>query len=185
MSIQPLRGLCALSIGAMAMSWAVAADTPNLKVKMGLWEMTTHVQLSGAPIIPDDVLQKLPPEQRARMQAALAGLNKPRVLKECMTPDRLSKGFKVGERDDGDCKTTILTNTSSELALKSECSDSGGARVSNVRIIANGSESVTGTVSSVATREGKTVNVNAGVEGKWLGADCGSVKDVELENPAP
>lgn len=185
MSSQSFRVTCALAISAVAMSLAMAADTPQLKVKMGLWEISTQIQMSGAPAIPDDVLQKLPPEQRARMQAALAGMNKPQLLKECMTPDRLKDGFKASDRDEGACKRTIVTNTSSELVVKSECGDADNQRTATVHFTANSSESITGVIQAVAMRQGKAMNVNGTVNGKWIGSDCGSVKDVETEKSAP
>jgi hypothetical protein len=44
---------------------------------------------------------------------------------------------------------------------------------------------VTGTVLMVMSRDGKTMTVNSTMEGKWLGSDCGSVKDFELEKTGP
>jgi len=41
-----------------------------LNVKTGLWEMT--VQLHGLPPIPNDALARLPPAQRAKMEAMLS-----------------------------------------------------------------------------------------------------------------
>ena len=70
--------LCALGASAAAMVLASAADTPQLNVKLGLWEISTHPQVSGQLPITDEQLQRLPPEQRAKfeaaMQAALARL---------------------------------------------------------------------------------------------------------------
>ena len=63
-----------------------AADklTP-LNVKEGLWEITVTHSMTGMPnmpAIPPDALAKLPPEQRARMEAMMKGGSGTIVQKE-------------------------------------------------------------------------------------------------------
>jgi len=69
----------------MAIPMAHAADVPMLDVKLGLWEITTHPQVNGKLPITDEQLEKLPPDQRAKfeaaMQAAIAREAQPRLFK--------------------------------------------------------------------------------------------------------
>jgi hypothetical protein len=40
---------------------------------------------------------------------------------------------------------------------------------------------MSGKINVVMTSAGKTMTVNNTLQGKWLGANCGTVKDAELE----
>ncbi len=72
-----------------------AADkiTP-LNVKEGLWEITVTHSMSGMPAmpsIPPDALAKMPPEQRARIEAMMKGGASTDVHKDCITKEKLEK----------------------------------------------------------------------------------------------
>jgi hypothetical protein len=182
--------LWVLGANGAAMALAHAGEpAPQLNVKLGLWEIGTHPQVSGNLPIGDEQLQKMPPEQRAKfeaaMQAALARGAQPRLFKECMTPEKRSRGFNAGSDEGKDCKTTVLTNTASEFQAQRECSGEDRAQSTDVHFRVVSPDHVTGTVLMVMSRDGKTMTVNSTMEGKWLGSDCGSVKDVELEKAAP
>lgn len=164
-----------------AIAWgAQAADTPHLNVKLGLWEMHMVPQVSGDyPSIPEDQLAKMTPDQRAKMQAAMqmamASMNKPRVTQDCMTAEKLQRGF--GENDSVNCKTTVMTNSSSDFESHQICSDTNGTRDSLLHVSAKGPDHVTGTIKSAMSHGSKSMTFNATMEGKWLSSDCGDVKD--------
>jgi len=181
--------LCALGASGVAVALALAGEIPQLNVKLGLWEISTHPQVSGNLPITDEQLQKLPPDQRAKfeaaMQAAIARGSQPRVLKECMTAEKRSRGFNAGSDRSKNCQTTLVTNTPSEFEAHHECSTEDGKQSTSVhfRIVSSGQ--VSGTVNSLISHGAKTMTVNSTMEGKWLGADCGSVKDIEIEKTGP
>jgi Spy/CpxP family protein refolding chaperone len=157
-----------------------AADMPHLNVKLGLWEVHMVPQVSGDyPSMSDDQLAKMTPEQRARiqaaMQAAMSEMNKPRVTQDCMTAEKLQRGF--GEKDSVNCKTAVMSNSSSEFESRQICTDSDGTRDSLLHVSAKGPDHVIGTVKSAMSHGGKGMTFNATMEGKWLSADCGDVKD--------
>ena len=189
MSIKPWKIVGALAGSVAAISLAYAAGAALLNVKLGLWEITTHPQMSGTMPMSDEDLQKLPPEQRARFQAAMqmamANAAKPRVFKECMTPEKRSRGFNAGNDVSASCQTTITTNTPAEFEARHDCASADHQQSFTVHFKIVDSDQVTGTVNGVITRGGRTMTVNSTAEGKWLGADCGTVKDVEMERPAP
>src|SRR5690348_9441337 len=99
-----LAGACA---GILGVASAQAGSTLN--VKLGLWEMTTMGEVSGAPPIPPEALARMTPEQRARMQAAmtasLAQQNKPKVRKYCVTQKDLERGLDLKGSQSAGCKT--------------------------------------------------------------------------------
>jgi hypothetical protein len=183
--------LCAIlwAVGAGGAALALASDIPQLNVKLGLWEIATHPQVSGALPITDEQLQKLPPEQRAKfeaaMQAALARGAQPRLFKECMTAEKRSRGFNAGSDQNKNCQTTLVTNTPSEFQSHRECVSEEGKQSFDVHFQVISSDHVTGTVNAIISHGAKTMTVNSTAEGKWLGADCGGVKDTELEKIAP
>ena len=179
----------AFAAGAVAMAMARAADVPMLNVKLGLWEITTHPQVNGNLPITDEQLQKLPPEQRAKfeaaMQAAITRGAQPHLFKECMTPEKRSRGFSAGSEQSKNCQQTLVTNTPSEFELHRECSSEDGKQSTSVHFRVVSSDHVSGTVNSLISHGSKTMTVNSTMEGNWLGANCGSVTDIEIEKNAP
>jgi hypothetical protein len=163
---------------------AHAAETAQLNVKLGLWEISTHPQISGNLPITDEQLQKLAPEQRAKfeaaMKAALARGAEPKLMKECMTAEKRSRGFDLGDKG-SDCKTTVVTNTPSEFESHRECATDNGKQSSSVHFRMLSPDHASGTVNMVISHAEKTMTVNSAMEAKWLGADCGAVKDTEIE----
>jgi hypothetical protein len=181
-------GAAAMAV-AMVMAMARAADVPMLNVKLGLWEITTHPQVNGNLPITDEQLQKLPPEQRAKfeaaMQAAIARGAQPRIFKECMTPEKRSRGFNAGSDQSKNCQQTLVTNTPSEFELHRDCTSEDGKQSTSVHFRVVSSDHVSGTVNSLISHGSKTMTVNSTMEGQWLGANCGSITDIEVEKNAP
>jgi Protein of unknown function (DUF3617) len=181
--------LWALGAGGAAMMLARAADVPQLNVKLGLWEVATHPQVNGNLPITDEQLQKLPAEQRARfeaaMQAAIARGAQPRIFKECMTAEKRSRGFNVGSDQSKNCNVTLVTNTPSEFESHRECSTADGKQSTSVHFRVVSTDHVSGTVNALISHGTKSMTVNSTMEGKWLGAECGGVKDMELEKNTP
>lgn len=166
-----------------ALGYAAAPPKVVMNVEPGLWEVTTHPEVSGAPVIPDSLLQRLTPEQRAKMEAALAKGSQPRKFKECMTKEKLARGFG-SKGDEGDsCKDTVTTNTATEFAAERHCAGDGGkSRDSKIHFRIESRHQTSGTVDLALTQEdGKVSNVHSRIEAQWLGADCGNVKDIEVE----
>jgi hypothetical protein len=182
--------LCALGASAAAVGLAYGGEvTPQLNVKLGLWEISTQPQVAGSLPITDEQLDKLPPDQRAKfqaaMQAAIARGAQPHLFKECMTPEKRSRGFNAGTDQAKGCQTTLITNSPSEFESRRDCTSEDGKQSTSVHFRIVASDHVTGTVNSLISHGAKTMTVNSTVEGKWLGADCGSVKDTELEKTGP
>jgi hypothetical protein len=73
------------------------------------------------------------------------------------------------------CKQTITTNTRSTLEGTVSCT---GERptTGQFHVDALSPTNVKATVKMSETVQGKTMNVNLTMIGKWLGADCGTVK---------
>jgi hypothetical protein len=172
-----------LGLGFALSSIGSADETMQLQFRLGLWQLTVQPQLSGAAAITSDQLQSLPPDQRARAQAlvqsAIAQATKPRVFKECMNDEKRNRAFKaVQPSANNACQSTIVTNTAHDFEMRQQCP---ATRVTTtVRFQLTSPEHITGTVvGTTPGASGATVNINATVEGQWLGAQCGAVKDVQ------
>ncbi len=165
-----------VSAGAILLAHAAG---PKFNIKPGLWEITSTGTSSGTPPIPDDVLARMSPDQRAKfeasMQAAMAQANAPHVVKSCITEKQLEQGPDFGGGDSKSCKQTIVTQTSTAMEVHMECS--GEQKMSGtLRYQAVSSEAVSGSTDMVVTNGTKTMSSKHNMQGKWLGSDCGSVK---------
>ena len=181
MSTRTAALACALGIFVML---RVSADETkvNLSAENGLWEVTTHPQTTGQMPISEEQLQKLSPEQRARveaaMKAAMGQANQEHVMRTCMTAEKRAQGLGLGNQGPS-CKTTVLRNTSEELQVRSECSTDNNMRTTTEHLRMSGRHRISGTVEAVMAQGEKQMTMHMAIEGKWLGADCGSVKDSE------
>jgi len=128
-----------------------ADEIAPLNVKEGLWEQTVTHSMSGMPSganIPPDVLAKLPPEQRARMEAMMSGKPSTDVHKECITKEKLAKNAAFANNR-GECTRTVLSSTGRKLELRFHCQDKDAASDGNLVVDAIGTDNVKGTMHMV------------------------------------
>jgi Protein of unknown function (DUF3617) len=157
--------------------WAADSITP-LNVKEGLWEMTVTHSMSGMPAppnIPPDVLAKMPPEQRARVEAAMKGGPSTDVRKECITKEKLEK-HSAFSNNRGDCTRTVVNSTGSKLEVKIHCEEKQTSTDGTLVVETVGSDRVKGTMQAVTNANGHTMNMNFTFSSKYLGPACGDVK---------
>ncbi len=167
---------------AIALAHAAQYTKPN--IKPGLWEVTVTPKMSGEMPIPDDQLAKMTPEQRAKVEAMVKGQgSKPHVYKDCMTPEKIAKGFEM-ERgaEEASCKRNVISSTASELTLHDECDHTNRKTVSDVHFEFKGGTEINGKLHIVTTASGKSMTVDSTVSGKYVTASCGTVKDAEPVN---
>jgi hypothetical protein len=164
---------------------AEAAEPIKLNVKPGLWEIASQGQINGAPPIPEEQLARLTPEQRARfeaaMQASMANAAKPRLSKNCVTPEKIARGLDLDQHNDTSCQRKVVSNSASEMEFSEECGSDSGKSVISEHFQLSGSEQMTGNVHVVRTSGDKTMTIDSTIHGKWLGASCGDIKDFEIE----
>jgi Protein of unknown function (DUF3617) len=157
-----------------------AADTVQpLDVKLGLWESTTTMEHSGAPPIPDEVLARLTPEQRAKIEerAKASAQQGPKTTtrKNCVKKEDLEKAMAFGNNDKS-CHRTILTSSSSKLEFHIECGAATMKSNGDVHIEAISSEHVKGSVQMTIGDGTRNMKLNSTFESKWLGPVCEGTK---------
>ncbi len=161
--------------------WAADKITP-LNVKLGLWENTVTHSMSGMPAmpaIPPDALAKMPPEQRARVEAMMkqGGMGAPvtDVRKNCVTQEKLDKqsAFNVTQKE---CTRTVVSSTGSRLEMKIHCDEKQATSDGTLVVEATGSDSAKGTMHLVTNANGRNMNMDFTFSSRYLGPDCGDVK---------
>ena len=153
-----------------------AADFTPLNVKTGEWEVTVSGQSTGQLPIPQAMLDKLTPEQRAKMEAVMkargGGLGaRPTVRKSCLRKEKLDKPFGDDEERKS-CKQTIVTSSATKQEIHLECAQGGGQQTGTFKLEAVDSGTVKGVMQMTASNEGRSMNMNYDFSAKWLGPVC-------------
>lgn len=149
----------------------LAAQKSPLNVKPGLWEMTVQLDMAGA--LPGVDTSKMPPEQKAKIEALMAAqTNKPHVVKSCVTQEELDK-YQLNEaHKESSCKTTVTKSSPTLVEMTQTCT--GPAAGTREARIEAPTTTVMKMVSKVTSGRGAGTTIN--MSGKWLGADCGDEK---------
>jgi hypothetical protein len=150
-----------------------AAQTTPLNVKTGEWESTLTSETSGQLPLPQEMLDKMTPEQRAKMEAMMKarGMQGPRttVTKHCVKKEDLDKPFA---NENKSCKQTVLTSSGASQEIRMECEIGGGKQAGTLKLEAVDSSTVKGSMQMTASNAGRTMNVNSTFSAKWLGPAC-------------
>lgn len=184
----------ALGVCSMPLSWAQSQRSARteksaesqtvttlraLNVKTGLWETTRTIKRTGAMPIPAEMLSRLTPEQRARMEERMkansAAHTSTTTEKHCVTKEDLEKDrLKIAEANE--CSTTLLNSTSSSVKAKLVCDQEGMHATGTLELVAADPEHMNGSYRSTVNGDGHTMNVEGAWTSKWLASSCGNVK---------
>ena len=163
---------------ALASSLQVlAADKVQpLNVKVGLWELTTAITTGGDLPIPAGLLEKLTPEQRARveerMKARSSDSTSVSTRKHCLTREQLEKGATFGE-DRKSCTRTVVTSTSNKLEMQITCVSQSQNMKSEgtVQVEAIDTERVKGSVRLTVSGD-RAADSTSTFTATWIGPIC-------------
>ena len=168
-----MSGALALTgIGLLAIG--LRANAQALKVRLGLWEVTSTSQSTGFPPVDSS---RVPPELRARAEAALKAKADTQTRRVCITREELEQDPFQEANVGPSCTKTTIAHTSSLGEFTFECTDapkmSGRLRYEAVTL-----ESVKITVmTKISTSEGaKPMTSNTTLTSRWITASCGDVK---------
>jgi len=157
-----------VSVILLACPAGFAADsiTP-FDIKLGQWESTSTTNMSGmAAAIPPDVLQKMPPEQRAKIEERMKAYQGPRVSQNCVKKEDLDKALKFSE--DNACTRTLVSSSRSKQEIRIECNRNGSKQTGTLRIEAVSSESIKGAFEMTSTGA-HPMNFSTTFTSKWIG----------------
>jgi hypothetical protein len=143
-----------------------------LKMKPGLWEKTVTITRTGAMPIPAEMMNRLTPEQRARMEERMkansAGHTGTSTDRSCITKEDLEKPINFNK----ECTWTILESTSTKAKGNVSC-ESQGMKVNGTgEFEAPDPEHLKGSMHTTSTDGGRTMTIDGTFASKWLGTGC-------------
>ena len=166
-----------LTPGPIVPFMASCALADSFNAKPGAWEMTTTTLMSGMPI-PPEVLAKMPPEQRAKFEAAMqsrAGKPTTHVHTSCMTQKDLDEDRILNKSDGEDqCTKKVISKSANRLTIEQTC-PAPRASTSKMTLETKTPESMVASIDMVQGGAGGKVHVD--IKGHWLDASCAGVKD--------
>jgi hypothetical protein len=166
--------LIATMLGIIALGQTPQTYQP-LAVKTGTWESKLLVTQSGRLPIPEEVLARMTPDQRAKAEAVIRERmdSQPttRTYQSCLTSDELNRG-SIFNPDKEQCKQKILNSTSSKVEFEVSCQQPQVQTSVHLTITAIDSGSVTGTGTSTVTANGNTMTSNSQFSSRWVSSSC-------------
>jgi hypothetical protein len=175
MRLIPLIALLALSTGTGAVD-----KVQSLNIKLGLWEVATTVAANTEIPIPAGLLEKLTPEQRARVEERIKAKSSdaPKVIrrKYCLTKKQLNRGPTFSP-DWESCNRVILASTSNRLEVRFECASQPQEAKSagTLQVEAIDPENVKGCVRRAISRD-RPADSSWIFTAKWTHPICGPAK---------
>jgi hypothetical protein len=169
MNIKAAFGIALL---ACSTGWTADSITP-LDVKLGQWETTSTTNTTGiATGIPPEVLDKMPPDQRAKIEERIKASQGPHttVTQTCLKKEDLDKTLNFGAKDTA-CTRSIVSSSRGKQEIHIECTRNGSKQTGTLRIEAAGSENIKGSLELAMSGRG-AMNISSTFSGKWLGATC-------------
>lgn len=164
-----------------------AAPALAQQFKPGLWETNNKIgagsgQLQGMMELAQQQLAGMNPEQRARIDATLARqgvvLSGDGVLaKVCITP-QMAERQQLPIQQNGNCTYQHAKPVGNSMAFSFSCTDPRAAGEGTATF--SGPTAYTATMRVTTNATGATETVNIDSRGRWLAADCGAVKPLEL-----
>ena len=139
--------------------------------KVGLWEISTRMNMPG-------MMATMPPDALARMQAM--GMHMPNgqtfTTQHCMTADEVAQDKPPPMRNAQDCTASNVTHSGQTLNVEMVCKGDNMDGQGHFTLTYDSDAHYTGNYTFTGTAHGHPANMSYTVEGKWISADCGSVK---------
>ena len=150
-----------------------------LNIKPGLWESTRTISREGQMPIPAETLNRLTPEQRAKLEASMkaraASQSRTTTEKQCVTREQIADQ-KLDLDGEQACTTTITSSTGTTATGNVSCNAPGIQGNGTFAIESSDPEHYKGSAHSTMTGNGQSVNVDVAFTSTWLGGSCGDVK---------
>lgn len=163
---------------ALSLSLWPANKMRLLDIRPGLWQTTVITTNSDELVLPAEMLNRLTPEQRARLEArreADSGKTRTRTYKRCLTRKQLANPDFT---KDAQCTWTTLLSTGTRIKESVLCNykDFGRKLRGSGEFVALDREHVNGSVHMSASGSGRAMDTTSNFSSKWLGSRCGKVK---------
>jgi uncharacterized protein DUF3617 len=173
--------IVAFAIVSSAIAVQAQTTIPTPPIKPGLWQVQMEREVNGQKM-PDmsERLKNMSPEKRAQFEAMMKqhGVGMGGAANQiCYTRELLEHSPWADIQTD--CKPTFSSRTSASWKWHTSCPKSGYE--SNGEAIFTNSENYTVKSTSVSKIGDKVRNSSTTMTGKWVSADCGYVKPLDLK----
>lgn len=160
-------------------------------LKAGLWEHTVTTksqsgELEKAMAETQKELAAMPPAQRKQMEQMMAGRGvgmspKANTMKVCVTKEDSER--MLMPRQDGQCTQQAIQRTAGTVKVKFSCKGNPPTSGES-ELTLQGDTGYTGKTRINTVSNGKPEQLSMDQSGKWLGADCGTVKPLPRASAA-
>jgi Protein of unknown function (DUF3617) len=186
-------------IGALVAFAAANGLAAGFGLKPGLWEsrIVKHVmdgrdttsQMSGAMSQMQSNLARLPPEQRARMEAMMKEhgaltMGAEGTTKLCISPEMAGRNKPMVDPE-GRCQPAKINQSGNHTTFEINCSANGTVMTGKGESTATGDVITSRVDMSTRKANGETHVMHNETEMKFLGSDCGDVKPIPLPKAKP
>jgi hypothetical protein len=169
-----MKLITTLLLAALTLTMPLAPAADTLNVKLGLWEITSVTETRGMPPLPKELLDKLTPDQRRKMEAEI-------TAEQAKGPDRDTDRECISQKDiehpfessnTKECKQTIVTTTRTSQEIRIVCT--GGMPGSGLlKISTPNPEKMNGSLDLKLGEGTESMTIKAQLQGRWLSSDCG------------
>lgn len=160
---------------------AWAADQP-FDIRPGLWSITSTVQISGLPPIPN--LDQMTPEQRARVEAMMKNMagGHTNTTKSCVTRQSIDKAIAdASSNRNATCAPKLMNVTDAKVQMHIDCTQNGETKsTGDINIERQDAEHFKGNGAIKSSgANGRVMDMKMTMNGVFVSSDCGSVKPRE------
>jgi hypothetical protein len=181
--IRPVLHLAPRLLAAATLA-LLATGAQAQKIRPGLWENTVSMKSSGgqaeaAMARMQEQLARMPPEQRAQVEAMMARqgvgpTGKPDAVRTCISPEMAARDeFNPG---DSRCRATGHTRSGNTVRFKFACQREGTSSEGEGEFTLVSDTETRGRMSVVTLRQGQSMRMDMDSQSRWLGKDCGELK---------
>lgn len=176
-----------LTLAAALLLAGSSLNAWSQKLAPGLWEQSVTMktqsgQLEQGMAQMQKELARMPPDQRKMMEQMMASrgvgmaTGQPTTMRVCITPEQAARDQMP--QHDGRCKQTEMQRSGSTVRFKFSCTGnpptSGEGEYTLESSKAHSGRTVINTVAA-----GKPERMEMQSRGRWLAADCGTLKPLQ------
>jgi Protein of unknown function (DUF3617) len=157
-----------VAVGAVAYPMAALASHG----KVGLWEITTTMNMGGVQM-PD--MSKLPPEAQAQMKKMGVHMSGNTVTTQhCMTAAEVAQDKPPAMQHAKDCTLEHVSVSNGSMSADMVCHGQMEG-TGHIQVSYSGAAHYTGSMKMTGTAQGHPVSMSNTFEGHWVSPDCGGV----------
>lgn len=176
-----------------AMLCVLQANAAGTGLKPGLWEIRVVKQVMDGRDRSEEIaaakermqqsMANMPPAQRAQMESMLKqhgmGQANDGSFRVCISPEMAKRDHPVIDRD-GRCQPAKVSHNGNVTTFEFSCASGGSTRTGKGEMTVSGNSATSKTDMTTNGPQGVTHQMHSESEMKYLGADCGDIKPMEV-----